>query len=479
LKMADFRAVAAFSAPLLPILFAVLVKASIIVAGMFAFSPALRNARPGPRHVVWLCTIGSGLLVLLLAFTGPLFHVNGRPGVGESHDALSRVSSTLLPSAGSFARSLQPRLVSQGMRQPATGHGGRDLLATAVMMAWIGGALAGWSRILWSRVRLVRLAGRGKTADHYGRLVRELSPLVGIRKKVRVVESGKCVTSLAMGLLRPVILLPPGLRQWSAAAQRAVLLHELIHLKRRDSCTLALAYATCSLLWFVPPIWAAYARLSLEQEKACDAAVVEKGVARHDYAACILEAARSCGRAVVFAGPGYSAGRRGILVDRIQSIVGAGNAVKKGVAVACCAGLLLGAMTLLGAAGKTRYVAKPHEEHEGTWTSQRAEFQKVVVFPGGARMYTLVSDSEPKLEVRDEIFSKWTDPQGNAWYKTYRTVVAGRYRGLKIQVLARISGSGNHNDSEAFIVSEFDPETFPSQVIPGDPCYAAYERAAP
>jgi ketosteroid isomerase-like protein len=89
----------------------------------------------------------------------------------------------------------------------------------------------------------------------------------------------------------------------------------------------------------------------MEQEKACDAAVIESGVKRHAYAECILGAAQFCREPVLLAGLSFAGRRKRILKDRIQSIIRGGESMKKGVVLFGFAALLLGAVVLLSAAG--------------------------------------------------------------------------------------------------------------------------------
>ena len=62
---------------------------------------------------------------------------------------------------------------------------------------------------------------------------------------------------LVWGIVRPVIVLPVASRPWSAARLRTVLLHELIHVQRRDLLAQVMAQAACCLYWFHPLAWIA------------------------------------------------------------------------------------------------------------------------------------------------------------------------------------------------------------------------------
>jgi len=82
-------------------------------------------------------------------------------------------------------------------------------------------------------------------------------------RAARVVESAAAAMPMMCGVLRPVIILPAGAGQWQAERLRAVLLHELLHVRRRDLAAQAVAQAACCLYWFHPLAWIAGRQLRL------------------------------------------------------------------------------------------------------------------------------------------------------------------------------------------------------------------------
>jgi hypothetical protein len=82
-----------------------------------------------------------------------------------------------------------------------------------------------------------------------------------------------------------------------------------------------------------------------------------------------------------------------------------------------------------------KYVPTADEEIYGTWTNKDHFPQKVVTGPDGYKAYNFMSDSAPIEEGTVTIDSKWTDQDGNVWYKTFGTVTYGTYKGSTYQEL--------------------------------------------
>ena len=84
------------------------------------------------------------------------------------------------------------------------------------------------------------------------------------------------------------LFLPSDAEQWSTPRLNAVLLHELVHLKRRDPTWFLVALFGRSVNWFNPLAWFAVHRLRIECERACDDQVLRMGVEASDYATHLL-----------------------------------------------------------------------------------------------------------------------------------------------------------------------------------------------
>jgi beta-lactamase regulating signal transducer with metallopeptidase domain len=95
------------------------------------------------------------------------------------------------------------------------------------------------------------------------------------------------------GIFRPVVILPREVMHSLTPAQlRAVLAHELCHIRRHDNLTAAIHHCVRVLFWFYPPVWWIGANLLREREAACDEQVIDEGHEQEIYAESILNACR-------------------------------------------------------------------------------------------------------------------------------------------------------------------------------------------
>jgi TonB family protein len=91
-----------------------------------------------------------------------------------------------------------------------------------------------------------------------------------------------------IGVRRPVILIPRSVVLMPAAVQRAILCHELLHVKRRDWLHTIAEELWCAVLWFHPAARALASRLSLARETVVDEMTILHTRDRRAYAEALL-----------------------------------------------------------------------------------------------------------------------------------------------------------------------------------------------
>lgn len=80
-------------------------------------------------------------------------------------------------------------------------------------------------------------------------------------------------TAFVMGIIKPVIYLPEGLRE---TEEQYIIEHERVHIKRKDYLIKVLAFAICCVHWFNPLVWLSFVLMNRDMEMSCDEAVVKK-----------------------------------------------------------------------------------------------------------------------------------------------------------------------------------------------------------
>jgi hypothetical protein len=99
----------------------------------------------------------------------------------------------------------------------------------------------------------------------------ELRAEMRVARRVEVRQLAGLPAAATVGWLRPVILLPPDWREWAAQERRAVLAHELAHVRRGDYLAGLVARLGVALHFYHPLVYWLAARLHLQQELAADA----------------------------------------------------------------------------------------------------------------------------------------------------------------------------------------------------------------
>lgn len=157
---------------------------------------------------------------------------------------------------------------------PAGWEAALSALASPVFwtVLWAAGALVCLGRYVWGYRRFAKTLRRTvqEPPEEARKILRTLDP----KGRVRLAESPAANTPLLIGLLRPVIVLPPGITD--AARLEDILAHELIHARRLDLPYKWWAAAVGCVHWFNPMVHLVRREIARACELSCDEAVVQK-----------------------------------------------------------------------------------------------------------------------------------------------------------------------------------------------------------
>jgi TonB family protein len=252
----------------IPNLFAWSAQVAVLVGLSLLALRLVRLEAPPVRYVFLRLLLA---VCLLLPFVQPRLPWRG-------HTGSARVSS-IVTSTGPATAFAGPRRsetflawLDTPWAAPAT-----ELLLVGIVarLAWIGAGVT----------RLRRLRRAGELAPASGEHD-ELQRIIGTDANIRYVSGlGQPVT---FGFRRPIVLLPDTLRLKPAPIQRAVLAHELWHVRRRDWIWTVIEEAVRALFWFHPAIWVLLSRIQSTREEVVDELTVLATGSRRSYVAALL-----------------------------------------------------------------------------------------------------------------------------------------------------------------------------------------------
>ncbi|MGO8763517.1 MAG: M56 family metallopeptidase [Limisphaerales bacterium] len=280
-------------------------QSSLLITLVFALDLLLaRKIRAAIRYGLWLAVLLKLLLPPALALpTGAAWWLFRSAPAATAPAAAKYVVTTgaIAPPADFVPET--PLLAPK----PKLDGAGWTLLASITVSA----GLLLWLAFRWRQVASqVRNAAASEELSGALQAARQMAGL-RVRARLKIVDGG--MSPAVCGLFHPVILLPRTLAEKLPARQlRAVLLHEMFHLRRKDvwvNCAQALLQI---FYWWHPLLWLANARIRRLREEAVDDAVM---LALRDeaeiYAPTLLEVAR-----LAFHRPLMSLGLVGIMESR-------------------------------------------------------------------------------------------------------------------------------------------------------------------
>jgi beta-lactamase regulating signal transducer with metallopeptidase domain len=262
-------------------------QSGLLISVLFAFEFLFRRkVRASIRYLLWLVVLIKLCVPPTFALpTSPAWWLHKTP-VPVAAKAEPRYTvtydSTPLPE-------ISPTPTTAFVPPKATLTKAAGLLLAA---ATVSVALLCWLLVRWWQItmQIRRAPGSGRLTALAG----EMQKCLGTKFRVQVKLTPNSMSPAVCGLFRPVILIPQSLAENFPDEQlRAVLLHELIHLRRRDvwlnffQALLQIAY------WWHPLVWLANAHIRRVREEAVDDAVM---LALRDeaesYAPTLLEVAK-------------------------------------------------------------------------------------------------------------------------------------------------------------------------------------------
>ena len=311
------------------------------VAGLFGLM--LRRQSAAVRSLIWGMAIVGCLIVPLFSLTLPQWQMGVLPATpaGFEADLLVEKPPPATPVPIVPRPAPTPTQATPTPSQPPPAASERGLLAS---LHWTDWMVVGWALVaLFLLARLIVGIGAvwyisARSDDFSG----AIAPLrLDLKRRCRVRLSDAVTVPMVWGFFRPVILLPADANNWQAKRQRAVLLHELGHIQRRDWLMQTIAQLTCALYWFNPLVWFAARQMRTEAEQACDDHVLNAGYQSTDYAQHLLAIVRNVKAAGAASRAAVAMARQSKIEERLRTVLAENRNRHPVTKVAVAIGLLV------------------------------------------------------------------------------------------------------------------------------------------
>ncbi|MCL2083768.1 MAG: M56 family metallopeptidase [Oscillospiraceae bacterium] len=228
------------------------VSGSIVAALLFALKPLIRNRLPkSAQYYLWMVAVAALLVPVSVIVKLP-------PAANNTPVSPGGLAERFVVAAQEELLNRRPPPSAEDARHTPEQASGPVSLDAAPFIYPIGAAAV----LLYHMAAYAVFAGK----------LRRSGRKIGADCAVSVYRSKKADAPMLIGLFKPAVILPE--REYTEAQLKAVLLHELTHLRRKDILVKWLSVIACAVHWFNPVVWAARREIDRACELACDETVI-------------------------------------------------------------------------------------------------------------------------------------------------------------------------------------------------------------
>jgi TonB family protein len=298
--MTGYQQLADVVARLWPLVADHLWQATLFFLMVFLLTVVLRRGPAQLRYALWLIAavkliLPSQAMVFLVQGSGLDRYVPSKSVIPT--EPIEPHSITVF----SGVREQAFRLADPAASLSNSTLGNREIYL-AITALWLLG-LAIWVGRWWKRRRQFVLVIQGAETLAVGREVealRRLCAWLSMEREIQLVISPQVIEPGLWGVRKPIIVLPESLPAHLRDSElETLLLHELVHVRRRDNLISYFQMVLGSFFWFYPVMWIIDRKLVVERELACDEEVLRLGRSSDDYASSLWKVVRFClGRSI-------------------------------------------------------------------------------------------------------------------------------------------------------------------------------------
>ncbi len=290
-----------------------------LMALMWCVMKTLGKASSNARYTA--ACLGLALMVLAPVVTFTMLDGNNTATVTNTVPLQPAVSRTQTPA--------ETQHIAIEYAEPAQSEKSLMEIVTAKLettlpwcvIGWIAGvaALSLWYLGGWCQLQKLRRIGTKTVSDVVTEKAAVISRQLGIKKAVHIAESALVQVPTVIGWLKPLVLLPASaLTGLDEMQLKAMIAHELAHIKRSDYLTNIVQTVVEILGFYHPAVWWMSRQIRIERENCCDDIAVALLQDRKEYAKALfsMEEIRSKQWQLAVAADG------GHLTTRIERLAG-------------------------------------------------------------------------------------------------------------------------------------------------------------
>jgi uncharacterized protein (TIGR03435 family) len=248
-----------------------------LLAGAFLVATALTRAYSARLRYAIGCTVMS---LMPIVFVATILRSESSPQAAFPSQRVTTPGSIVIPldSAG-----VDRAFPASSAIVPGSDADWLTVLHLAALpgwtvFLWLAGvlALSMYTVVGWLRVQLLRQRSVEPANAAWTETMDNIARRLEISKPVRLYISAIAEVPTVIGWIRPFILLPfSAVTGLSQAQLRAILAHELAHVRRYDYLVNLLQNAIETLLFYHPAVWWVSRQIRQEREHCCDDIAVE------------------------------------------------------------------------------------------------------------------------------------------------------------------------------------------------------------
>jgi len=250
---------------------------------------------------------------------------------------------------------------------------------------WMTGIAVMLARLAWQCIAIHQLKTEASEVidARWQRVFTSIREQYGLSSGIRMMKSTLAEVPMVVGWFAPVVLVPASAFTGLSQCQlKAVLAHELAHIRRHDPVINAIQSVVETLLFFHPAVWWLTARVRHEREHCCDDLAIEntgdpQTLARALVCLEAIRAKRSFPTNLALAANGEP------LMQRIQRILGQ-NTNRPRAGWRTATGLLLAGALSLAVIGQSVWAGDGKDEADPVLTELRLAIAAETMTPDEA-----------------------------------------------------------------------------------------------